>query len=185
MARSTPDTARGFSLLEVLIALTLLVVAVGTLASLPVITTRANAAARAATIATLAAEEKMEQLRALAWGFDASGRPLSDTTTDLTVLPPAAGSGVGLTASPAGALMQNTPGYCDFLDAAGRWIAGAAAAPQAVFVRRWSVDPLASNPANALVLQVVVVRLHRGTGLLPPATPEEARLATLKTRKAG
>src|SRR5205807_2833368 len=112
--------SHGFSLVEVLIALTVLVVAIGTLAGVAVLASRANTAARMTSVATLVAAEKLEQLRALAWGFDASGRPLSDTTTDLTVSPPAAGGGVGLTPSPRDSLTQNTPGYCDFLDAAGR-----------------------------------------------------------------
>src|SRR5688572_31803042 len=74
----------GFSLIEVLLATTLLTVAVGALSQLFVISTRANTNARVTTFTTVLAQQKMEQLRSLTWGFDSMGLPLTDTSTNIT-----------------------------------------------------------------------------------------------------
>ena len=174
---------RGFTLIEVLLAMTLLVIGVSTLASLAAIATRANTAARTTTRASLLATQKMEQLRALTWGYDAAGRPIADTTTDLTAFPPG-GGGVGLSVSPAGALVQNTFGYYDFLDASGTPVGDGTDPPaQATFVRRWSVEPLPSNPVNALVLHVRVMRARSTPGGNARAQPDEAAFVSVITRK--
>src|SRR5882762_10349392 len=134
----------GFSLLEVLVATTLMAVGLTALAQLFGVSTRANHSAKATTYASVLAQQKMEQLRGLTWGFDTLGLPLTDTTTDVSVTPERAAAGRGLSPSPAGAatLGVNTDGYCDFLDGSGRWLAGGATAPAgAIFVRRWSVEP--------------------------------------------
>ena len=84
--QTTDQLARaGFSLIEVLIAMTILSVGLASLAQLFAMSTRANAGSKNTTFASVLAQQKMEQLRALTWGFDTLGLPLSDTTTDLTV----------------------------------------------------------------------------------------------------
>jgi prepilin-type N-terminal cleavage/methylation domain-containing protein len=172
--------ARGFSLLEVLLATTVLVVGVAGLAPSFPIASRANRLARDATVATLLAAQKMEQLRAAAWSVDPTGAPLSDTTTDLTSALAAGAGGVGLSASPAGSLTQNVLGYCDFLDASGVVVGDADAAPAgAIYARRWSIDPLPSNPSDTLVLQVLVTRFDATA-----PRPEDVRLVSVRTRKA-
>jgi type II secretory pathway pseudopilin PulG len=173
----------GFTLLETLIATTILVVGVASLASLSVLATRANASAKSSTFAALLATAKMEQLMALTWGYDALGHPVSDLTTDVSVFPPAAGGGTGLSASPADTLRQNTAGFCDFLDAAGGWLGGGATPPaQAVYSRRWSITPAPWNPANTLALRVVVVRADRTTDNVR-LLPDEAAVAAFKARR--
>jgi hypothetical protein len=79
---------RGFSLVEVLIASTILIVALLSLAQLLSIATAANAAARRTTFSTVFAAEKLEELHALPWEsvrrqagesvdyLDGSGRPV-------------------------------------------------------------------------------------------------------------
>jgi len=59
-------------------------------AQLFALSTRANVIAKGQTSTTAMAEQKLEQLRGLTWGFDLDGQglPLSDTTTNLTVFPP-------------------------------------------------------------------------------------------------
>jgi len=69
---------RGFSLLEVLVATTILAVGLAALAQLFAMSTNANKHARATTVATVLAIEKMEQLRGLMWGFDNLGVALAD-----------------------------------------------------------------------------------------------------------
>jgi prepilin-type N-terminal cleavage/methylation domain-containing protein len=182
--RSRLSATRGFSLLEVLVAMTILLGALTMLAQLSAMATRANATARTTSITTLLAVQKMEQLRALAWGFDASGSPSSDTTTDITTLPPRPNEGVGLSPSPGTTLDQNTPGYCDFVDASGRSLGGdEAAAANAVFARRWSVEPLPAFP-DTLVLQVIVTRVPAGAAVAAKLRPGDTRLVGAKTRTA-
>jgi prepilin-type N-terminal cleavage/methylation domain-containing protein len=187
--RSTNQS--GFSLLEVIVATSLLTVAVASLAQLFAISVRANASAKTTTYASVLAQQKMEQLRGLTWGFDSLGLPLTDTTTDVSVAPERAMAERGLSPSPggAGSLSVNSDGYCDFLDGGGRWLAGGATAPAGtIFVRRWAVENLPTNPNNTIVLQVLV---RRNRASVAPAaitgglrTPDEARLVSVKTRKA-
>jgi prepilin-type N-terminal cleavage/methylation domain-containing protein len=166
------EDPRGFSVLETLVATTILAVAVSGLAHLFVLAARANTIAAATTAATLAAQQKMEELRGLTFGFDAAG----DAVTD-----------AGLTASPADALDVDTAGYWDFVDRFGRTVAGDPPPPGgAVYVRRWSIEPLADDPIGTLVLQVRVVRAGRRPAARPAAhgrMQDEARLVAVRTRK--
>lgn len=191
MAKSNCSNQRGFSLVETLVATTIMTVALASLAQLFLISTKSNQSARLTTAASLLAQQKMEQLRGLTWGFDTIGLPLSDTTSDLTVVPEQPQGGPGLTPSPEGALRRNVDGYCDFLDGRGQPLGGGTIAPpNTVYVRRWSVEPLPTNPNNTLVLQVLVSRWRaRGTADAEQAgggrrLPDEARVISVKTRKA-
>jgi len=180
------DGESGFSILEALVAATILTVALTTLAQLLVVSTRANSGAKTTTYAAVLAQQKMEQLRSLAWGFDAFGLPLTDSTTDITVVPESAAGGTGLSPSPQDALRRNTTGYVDYLDRSGT-VLGTGTTPPAgtVYIRRWSVAP--TDPANTVVLQVMVTRnRNRDTG--PAATdgsrlPDDVWLLSVKTRK--
>jgi type II secretory pathway pseudopilin PulG len=79
---------RGFSLVEVLIASTILIVALLSLAQLLSLATAANGAAGRATFSAVLAAEKLEELHTLTWEsvrrqagesvdyFDRSGRPV-------------------------------------------------------------------------------------------------------------
>jgi prepilin-type N-terminal cleavage/methylation domain-containing protein len=173
-------TSNGFSLIEVLVAMTLLVVAITSIAQLSAISARANVDARSTTIASLLAAQKMEQLRALAWSIDAASQPVSDTSTDVTAFPPVPDAGVGLTPSPAESLTANADGYCDLLDAAGRTVRGAAGSFEgAAYVRRWGIAPLPADPADTIVLQVLVTRYPAMLAIPPDAV----RLVSVKTRR--
>lgn len=153
--------------------------------------TRTNFVARGQTSTTAMAEQKIEQLRGLTWGFDLEGQglPLTDTTTNLAVTPPTA-TGRGLNPSPADALEQNTPGYVDFLDAHGTWVGTGTTPPgTAMYIRRWSIQPLPTNPNNTLVLQVLVTPIASEvtrveTSFTRTRMLTDALLVTVKTRKA-
>jgi len=173
------SNSRGFSLVETLVAMGLLTTVSLGVAQLFALSTRANVIAKGQTSTTAMAEQKLEQLRALTWGFDLTGQglPLSDTTTNLAVMPPMH-DGSGLNPSPSDALEQNTPGFVDFLNGNGAWVGTGSTPPaSAVYIRRWSITPLPTNPNNTLVIQVLVT----------PVTSEQARAtsAFTRTRMAG
>ena len=179
---------RGFSLVEVLVASSILTVGVLSLAQLFVLSTTSNTSAKSTTYATVLAEQKIEELRGLTWGFDSSGLPLTDTTSDTASATDATTGGTGLTPSPPTALQENTSGYVDYVDMFGNKLGGGTSVPAAaVFTRRWSVEPLPTNPNNTLIIQVLATRLrNRGQGDQGSVArlPEEARVITVKTRKA-
>jgi Tfp pilus assembly protein PilV len=189
VARGPRDA--GFSLIEVMISIGLLTTVSIGVAQLMALSVRANYAARGATSTTGLAEQKMEQLRALMWGFatDGTGLPVSDTTSNLSVTP-ATATGRGLNPSPSNSLYQNTAGYCDFLDLNGTWVGTGSVAPAgAAYVRRWAIIPLPTNPNNTLILQVMVTPLS--SDAWAPASdgprarvPGETLLISVKTRKA-
>ena len=169
---------KGFTLLEVLVAMALLALAVAGVAGLAGVARQSATAARSHTMATLLAAQKMEQLLALTWRLDlaGSGLPESDTSTDLSYDPPQSG-GAGLNASPAGTLQSDTAGYVDYMDAAGRWLGRGAPAPAAAaYVRRWSVQASPLN-ADARVIQVLVRPARRSSA------GADIVLSSIKTRK--
>jgi prepilin-type N-terminal cleavage/methylation domain-containing protein len=176
---------RGFSLVEVLVASSLMTLAAIGLAHLSINSIRVNRVARSTTFAIVLASQKMAQLQALTWAADSTGALVSDTSTDTTVAPETSGGGTGLAASPSGALIANTSGYCDFLDAYGRALGGGTTPPvSTAYVRRWAIEALST--ADALIIQVSVTPV----GIRPRAAiagrhPEEARLVVLKARKSG
>ena len=187
-SRSSASSAAGFSLVEVLIATVILAVALVSLAQLFALSTHSNMSARNTTYTAVLAQQKLEELRSLTWGFDTQGLPISDTATNTAVSPETPAGGTGLSPSPAGTLGANTNGYVDYVDQFGNKLGGGGAPPPGtVFVRRWSVEPLPSNPNNTLVLQVLAFR-NRDRGTADDGAgrvlPEEARLVTVKTRKA-
>lgn len=183
--------AQGFSLAEVLVSMGLLTAVSIGVAQLFAVAGKANLVAKGVTSTTAMAEQKMEQLRALTWGYatDGTGLPVSDSRTNLSV-EPANQSGSGLNPSPSGSLERNTPGFCDFLDASGVWVGtGTNPPPTAVYVRRWAITPLPTNPNNTLILQVLVTPIvneaSRGDSSGPRVRmPGDALLVNVKTRKA-
>lgn len=181
----------GFSLVEVLVAIVLTsIIALG-VAQMFILAVRTNLAARHQTSTTVLAAQKMEALRSLTWGFDDDGLglPVSDTTTDLSMVPNTA-TGNGLNPSPVDSISANRPGYVDYLDARGTWIGGGGTPPAAtVYIRRWSIQPLPTNPNNTLILQVLVTTVIRENQVVGAASTrarhaDDALIATVKTRKA-
>ena len=74
---------QGFSLIEAMVAITLLSVTLVSLAHLFVAATRATMTSRQVTRAVILAEQKMEQLHAVAWATESDGSPVSDFTSNL------------------------------------------------------------------------------------------------------
>ena len=149
----------GFSLVEVMIATTLLATSLAALAELFAISVSNNTVARNGTFTAVLAAQKMEQLRGSA----------------------------DLAPSTVNTLQANTDGYVDYLDPNGNPLEGGTVIPNnTAYIRRWYIEPLPTSLNNTLVLQVLVTR-RRARGPAEAGSvvraPEEARLITLKTRK--
>ena len=191
MSAKFNSSSRGFSLVEVVVSMGLLTAVSLGVAQLFALTTRANLIAKGQTSTTAMAEQKLEQLRGLTWGFDLEGQglPLSDTTTNLAVYPPAH-NGSGLNPSPSDSLEENTPGFVDFVDGSGTWVGTGTTPPaSAVYIRRWSIQPLPTNPNNTLVIQVLVTPVASESARVDSAFSRtrmvgDALLVTVRTRKA-
>lgn len=122
---------RGFSLLEVLVATTIIAVGVSALAQLVGLASHANRHAWQSTMAAVLAQEKVEELLA------------EDAGT--------------LTPSPADALGHNVDGFADFIDAGGHTIGGGPVTPPGcAYLRRWSIDPPPDSRSGTWILQVLV-----------------------------
>ncbi len=153
---------RGFSLLETLIAVSLVAIALLTFVQLVAVSIHVNARARRGSIAAVLAQDKIEEL----WSLGSTLAPQPGTSLD-----------------------SNTPGLCDFLDDHGRSLGSGSAPPAgAVYVRRWSITPV-SVDATALLLQVAVARrVAHGVSLPSGADPRHfggAYLMTIKARRVG
>jgi prepilin-type N-terminal cleavage/methylation domain-containing protein len=173
-AKSSSSSSRGFSLVEVLVSMGLLTAVSLGVAQLFALSTRNTLTAKGQTSTTAMAQEKMEQLRGLTFGFDLAGQglPVTDTTTNVAVSP-VTGNGTGLNPSPSDSLERNTEGFVDFLDANGQWVGTGTTTPsRAAYIRRWSITPLPTNPNNTVVFQVLVT----------PAASEAARVESRYTR---
>jgi prepilin-type N-terminal cleavage/methylation domain-containing protein len=160
-------SAGGFSLLEVLVATAVFVVAVVALAQLFAVAIDANARARSMTLAALLAQQKMEELVAAFSQQDVNGAILD--------------------VSPAGALDRNTSGYCDYVDQRGQSLGGGIAPPPgAAYLRRWSLDPLPVYPDSTRILQVVATRSRGAADAASAVTmrPDTTRLITVRTRRS-
>ena len=190
-ARYGFSNSAGFSLMEVVVSIGLLTVVSLSVAQLFATSTRANLTARGSTSTTALAEQKMEQLRSLTWGFDDQGQglPVTDTTSNIAVSPMTQ-TGSGLNPSPSDSLERNTPGYVDYLDAGGNWIGTGTAVPgAAVYIRRWSIQPVPTNPNNTLVLQVLVTPVSNEQARVESQytrtrMPGDALITSVKTRKS-
>ena len=140
--RPRASTPEGFCLLEVVVATTTLIVALTALAQLLTVAALATRRARAMTLATVLAQQKIEDL-----------------------VPQAAIGGAGLPASPPDALARDVDGHCDFVDASGQVVGLGTPAPVvAVYVRRWSIEALSASSAVTLALHVLVTDAHRASG---------------------
>jgi len=170
--------ARGFSLVEVLVASGVLAAAVLSVAQLFVAATGATASARDTGEAAVLAWQKVEQLRSLAFGIDDAGLPITDTTTDTAAAPERPVGGSGLSASPAGALARDTPGHVDFLDAWAQPLGGGGAQPPpgTRYRRRWAVEPAGGPVPGLLLIRVRVLSVGREV--------EYASLVALRSRKS-
>lgn len=160
----------GFSLAETLVAVGISATMVAGLLPLYFQAVTSTLWAHDQSVASMLAVAQIERLRGLPFEFDVAPPAGVFRHTDLSTnvaMPGLEEGGAGLTASPPGALLRDTDGYVDYLDAAGRWVGNwAAPSADAAYVRRWAITPLPASPEDAIVLQVLVapIALERRLG---------------------
>ena len=171
----------GFTLMEVLVAMAVIMVAALGGMQLVSMAIGTIASARTQSLATGLASARIEQLRGLQFEYDGAGIRVTDTSTDLTIDPPGPG-GAGLSPSGPSTLDSNVPGYVDFLDGRGQWVGnGASAPPGAALVRRWAVEPIDAG-GDLLALQVLVRSIDGGTVPTGRRAAGETRFVTIRAR---
>lgn len=148
---------RGFSLLETVVATSVLVTALAGVAQLLVLSARWARTAAGANGALLLAQQKLEELRTAPFTYDESGNALTAPVVSV---------------SPSASLADDVPPFVDWFDASGH---ATDAAGRAVLTRRWRVSLYRSGPPDAITIEVCVYRAHQ-------AEPESC-LSTIRTRQ--
>jgi type II secretory pathway pseudopilin PulG len=158
----TQNRSGGFTLLETLIATGLIVTAAAGLAQLFALSVRFTRDAGQFGVALVAAQDKLESLRSLTFGYDAGGVALTDPD---------------LRASPPHTLTTDVARYVDWLDERGSVVGGAAGA---AYVRRWRVSEIAADEPEAIAIDVCVYRVP---GVNAEPAHADACLATIRVRQ--
>ena len=158
-----PDQ-KGFSLVETMVALlVLLAVTLGVLPLTLIATKTTENQGHLTARTTEYAQDKLEQLLALAYG---------DVTSDTRVFPTADGGSNGLT--PGGSTDPNAPvnGYVDYLDINGTLVApGIDGAPADWYYRRvWAISVPREKLKQVTVTAIVRRASTGGVGRIPSAT---------------
>jgi prepilin-type N-terminal cleavage/methylation domain-containing protein len=164
MRLTDQDRERGFTLLETVFALSLLLVVAAGIAPLSLVAVKATEnQGHLAARTTEYAQDKLEQLMALAYG---------DSTSDTRVFPSTDVNGSGLTiggnSDPSAPVML----YVDYLDINGTLIAtNGNAVPAGWFYKRvWQVSSPRANLKKIDVTATVRVASQGGVGELPKST---------------
>jgi type II secretory pathway pseudopilin PulG len=135
----TPRWTSGFTLVETLIATGVLVTAIAGLAQLFALSLRFTRDSAQSGAALVAAQDKLESLRALRFGYDDNAAALTDPR---------------LQPSPPTSLSESVAAYVDWLDDAGNVVNEAGAS----YTRRWRITEMAVDPA-AIAIEVCVFRM--------------------------
>ena len=154
---------RGITLIETLVATGILVVVAIGLLPLGVFATSATEnQGHLEARATQYAQDKMEQLLALAYG---------DSTTNTAVFPATSTGGTGLAVG--GSVDETAPvaGYLDFLDIDGNLLTVSGTTPPDgwFYERLWQVTQVSTN-LKQIAVRTIVAHSSGNAGLTPQAT---------------
>ena len=156
---ATPFSSRGFTLFETLIATGVLVTVLAGVAQLFILSTRLTKEAGLSGVALAAAQDKLESLRAKAYGYGGLGEPITDPQMEVT---------------DADSLAEDIEPFIDALDQAGSVVEDH---DEAAYVRRWRVSAIADSAPPAIAIEVCVFRAPA------EGRSAEACLATIRARQ--
>ena len=159
---ATASSDRGFTLFETLIATGVLITALAGVAQLFVLGSRLARRTTASGVALLAAQNKLETLRGLTYGFNEYG--IAETSADLEI-------------SDERSLNASIPSYFDWLDPNGEPLEEA---DEAAFVRRWRITPFDTQVPEAITIEVCV---FAATTEKRDTSAADACLSTMRTRQ--
>jgi type II secretory pathway pseudopilin PulG len=154
-------SARGFTLLETLVATSILITSLAGVAQLFVLSSQFARRAGISGAALVAAQDKLEALRGRAFAYDSAGAAV----TDAALLP-----------SPPDTLAGNVAPYVDWLDPSG---SARSNAESAVLVRRWRISRVDAVTPDAIAIEVCVYRVGADVG----AGWADACLSTIRARQ--
>jgi hypothetical protein len=152
----------GTTLIETIVALGILITAVAGILGMVTLTSKLTEdQGHLAARATEYAQDKMEQLLALAYG---------DSTSNTAVFPATASAGTGLAIGGSSTPATPAAGYVDWLDVNGNLLAsaGTTAPPGWFYKRVWQVSSPAANLKQVTVTTIVAFSMSRTE--LPQAT---------------
>lgn len=155
-------SSRGFTLVETIVATGILITALAGVAQLLILGVQLTRNANVSGLALVAAQDKLESLRGLPFGYDADGN--EDTAR-------------ALEPSPSSSLSESLTPYVDWVDSSGARLAAPAGA---AFVRRWRIDTVDDAAPKAITIEVCVFRASSGDADIRAA---EACLSTVRTRQ--
>ena len=136
---SATASPRGFTLIETVVATSLLITALAGVAQLFMLSAQLTRQAGASGVALAAAQEKLEELRGLAFAYDEAGALITASN---------------LAASDSSSLDADIAPHVEWLDASGQASTAAAAA----FVRRWRISTIGASPPESIAIEVCVFR---------------------------
>lgn len=155
------SSARGFTLVETLIATGMLVTAIAGLAQLFALSVRFTRDSSQYGAALVAAQDKLESLRSLRFTYDDNGNAVTDPR---------------LAPSPSTSLSENSDAYADWLDDNARVVGEDGAA----YVRRWRITEILSDDPAAIALDVCVFDV---SGINREPVHAAACLSTVRVRQ--
>jgi type II secretory pathway pseudopilin PulG len=155
-------SSRGFTLIETIVATGVLITALAGIAQLLILGAQLTRQATTSGQALVAAQDKIESLRGLPFGYAPDG-------TKLTAPP--------LQPSSSSTLSEDSPPYVDWVDPSGAPLPDAGGAS---FVRRWRIDTLGEATPDAITIEVCVYRPSSGPADIRAA---QACLSTIRTRQ--
>lgn len=158
----TRASERGTTLVEAVVAASLLLTLAGGVAYLFLLTHRFALAAEQMTIAVAAATSRLETLMAVPWAYDLAGGEPEASALDL---------------SPPDVLDRNVAGFSDLVDATGTPVDGDSDV-QPAFARRWALLPLNGDASSSRAIEVCTF-----TWPAPPGAPPMVCLASARTRQ--
>ena len=153
---------RGFTLVETLIATSLLVTALAGLAQLFALSVRFTRDSGQFGVALAGAQDKLEAFRALRFSYDEGGQSVTDPQ---------------LNPSPIASLSGDVEGCVDWLDASGGVLPDVHGSE---YVRRWRITTVAADEPETIAIDVCVFSV-RAANRGPHHA--DACLATLRVRQ--